>query len=150
MMRLRYVYFLIRRAMYKVFRRLPTVLSYLFLAFSVFACLIILIPNCFSKVPVLSYYIHENEFPITYELLGEVKILDDSGNIVNKDVEVYIGGYSTSLTSTNFSLKFTSRMTDEFYVVIIYEVDGKKQEYTKRMKIKDGNHSIYKEFVIYA
>lgn len=150
MVYLKYVWRLIVRFVRRVFNRLPIILSYFFLAFSVVACLMILVPNCFDSVPVLSYYISEHELPITYELCGEVKVLDEDGNIVNKNVEVFVGGYSTSLTSTEFNLKFSSPAASEVFVVIRYELDGDIREFTKCLVIKDGNHVINEEFIIHA
>ncbi len=139
------------RFMRRFLHRLPIMLSYIFLTFSVLTSLMILLPSCFDKVPVLSYYISELELPITYELCGEVKIIDKNGNIVNKNVEVIVGGYRTSiLMSTEFNLKFTSPMTNEVFVVIRYENDGEIHEFTKCLIIEDSNHILEGEFIIYV
>lgn len=150
MVYLKYAWLMIVRFMHKVFDKLPIMLSYFFLTFSFVACLIILVPNCFDRLPVLSYIISEHELPITYELYGEVKVLDENGNIVNKNVEVFIGGYSTSLTGTELSLKFSSSAANEVFVVIRYEVDEGMREFTKCIVIKEENHVITEEFIIYA
>ena len=147
---MKYIWLMIVRSLRKLFGRIPTVLSYFFLAFSVGVCLIILCPNCFDRVPVLSYYISEHELPITYELRGEVKVLDENGAIVNENVEVYVGGYSTSVTSSGFDLKFTSPLTEEVFVVIRYEVNGDIREFTKCLLVEDKQHVIIEEFVIHA
>lgn len=139
------------RFMRRFLHRLPIILSYIFLTFSVLTSLMILLPSCFDKVPVLSYYISELELPITYELCGEVKIIDKNGNTVNKNVEVIVGGYRTPiLMSTEFNLKFTSPMTDEVFVVIRYENDGEIHEFTKCLIIEDSNHILEGEFIIYV
>lgn len=135
---------------HRVFNKLPIILSYFFLIFSVITCLLILVPNCFGRVPVLSYYISEHELPLTYELCGEVKVLDVNGDIVNKNIEVFIGGYSTAVTSTEFNLKFSSPMANELFVVIRYEAYGDICEFTKRLVIKDRNYVIKEEFIIYV
>lgn len=147
---LKYIWLMLLGFMRKVLNRLPVILSYFFLTFSVVVCLVILIPNWFDRVPVLSYYISEHELPITYELYGEVKVLDENGNIVNKNVEVFIGGYSTSLVGTEFDLKFSSPVTNEMFVIIRYEVDGSIRTFTKCIIIRDGNHVIQEEFIIDA
>lgn len=147
---MKYLWLMIVRFIRRVFNKLPFALSYFFLVFSVIACLIILVPSCFDRVPVLSYYISEHELPMMYELHGEVKVLDEKDNLVNKNIEVFVGGYSTSLTSTEFSLKFSAPAMNEVFVVIRYEVDGDIREFTKCLVIKDGNHVIEEEFIIHA
>lgn len=150
MVYLKYAWLMTVRFMRKVFNKLPIMLSYFFLTFSFVVCLIILVHNCFDELPVLSYIISEHELPITYELYGKVKVLDENGNIVNKNVKVFIGGYSTSLTGTEFFLEFSSSAANETFVVIIYEVDEDIREFTKNIAIKEGNHVITEEFIIYA
>lgn len=150
-MYLKLIWLKLGRFMQKILHRLPIILSYIFLTFSVLVSLMILLPSCFDKTPVLSYYISELELPITYELCGEVKIIDKNGNIVNKNVEVIVGGYRTSiLKSTEFNLKFISPMTNEVFVVIRYENDGAIHEFTKCLIIEDGNHILEREFIIYV
>ena len=150
MVHLKYLWLIVVRSTRNLLHKLPTIFSYFFLAFSVICCLIILFPSCFNKVPVLSYYIIEKELPITYTLNGEVKVLDKDGNIINKNIEVFVGGYSTFLESEHFNLIFSAPTTDEVYVVIRYEVNGNMDEFTECLEIKNNNHSITKEFIIYA
>lgn len=147
---MKYLWLIIIRFINKVINKLPSILSYFFLAFSVMVCLIILMPSCFDRVPVLSYYISEHDLPMTYELYGEVKVLDEKGNIVNKNVEVFVGGYSAPLTSTEFFLKFSAPAMNEVYVVIRYELDGDIREFTKCLEFNAGNHIIKEEFIIHA
>jgi len=86
-----------------------------------------------------------------YELYGEVKVLDERGNIVNQnDVEVFVGGYSISLTSTEFNLKFSAPTMNEVFVVIRYKLNGDIREFTKCLAVNAGNHIIKEEFIIYA
>lgn len=154
MVHLKYLWIILGRNIRNLLHKLPIICSYFFLMLSVMPCLIIMVmtlfPNYFDKMPVLSYYISEQEFPITYTLNGTVKVLDASGNIINKNIEVFVGGYSTFLKSEHFNLVFTSPKTDKVYIVIQYEVNGHLCEYTTFLKIKDSNHSIFKEFIIYA
>ena len=148
---MKYLWLILVRYIHQLSNRLPSILSYFFLTFSVMTCLIILVPNCFDRIPVLSYVIDEHELPILYDLHGEVKVLDDKNNIVNKNVAVFVGGYSTSLTSTEFALKFTAQSTTEVIVVAIrYEVNGNMKLFTKFLEIKDRNHIINEEFVIHV
>lgn len=147
---LKYLRLIAVRSMRNLLHKLPTIFSYFFLAFSVMSCLIILFPSCFDKVPVLSYYISEQEFPTTYTLNGEVNVLDEGGNIINKNIEVFVGGYSVFLESEYFNLTFSSPTTDEVYVVIRYEVNGDIYEFIECLEIENNNHSITKEFIIYA
>lgn len=88
---------------------------------------------------------------MTYELCGEVNILDENNDIINKDVEVFVGGYKTSLgISTEFSLEFVSPEISEVFVVIRYKADGEVREFTRCLVIEDTNHVIKEDFTIYA
>ncbi|OUP70720.1 hypothetical protein B5F10_02075 [Anaerotruncus colihominis] len=150
MVNLKYLWLIVVRSIRNLLHKLPTIISYFFLAFSVISCLIILFPSCFNKVPVLSYYISKQEFPTTYTLNGGIRVLDEDGNIINKNIEVFVGGYSTFLESEHFNLTFSAPTTDEVYVVIRYEANGNMHEFTKCLEIENNNHSITKEFIIYA
>ena len=147
---LKYMWLLIVRLVRKVLNKWPIIISYIFLAFSVVTCLLILFMGCFYRVPVLSYYISEHELPMVYELSGKVRVLDESENLINNNVEVFVGGHSALLESTDFNLKFVSPMTDEVFIVIRYEVEGVVCEVTKCLVIEDGSHVITEEFIIYA
>ena len=81
---------------------------------------------------------------------GEVKVLDEDGNIINKNIEVFVGGYSTFLESEHFNLTFSAPTTDEVYVIIRYEVNGDIYEFTKSLEINSNNYLITEEFIIYA
>lgn len=150
MVRLKYFWLIVVRGIRNLLHKLPALFSYFFLVFSLVSCLIILFPSCFNKVPVLSYYISEQEFPIRYTLNGEVKVFDEDGTIINKNVEVFVGGYSTFLESEHFNLTFSSPTTDEIYVVIRYEINENIYEFIKCLEIENNNHSITEEFIIYA
>ena len=150
MVDLKYLWLIVVRGIYNLLHKLSALFSYFFLAFSVMSCLIILFPSCFDKMPALSYYISEQEFPITYTLNGEVRVLDENGKIINKNIEVFVGGYSVFVESEHFNLTFSSPTTDEMYVVIRYEVNGNMYEFTRCLEIKNNNHTITKEFIIYA
>lgn len=148
---LKYIRLKLGRFKRKIFSRLLIILSYILLGFSALVSLIILIPNYFNQVPTLSYYIKKYELPITYELYGEVKVLDENSNIVNKNVEVFVGGYSTSiLMSTEFYLTFSSPVTNEIFVIIRYEIDGEICEYIKCLTFEEGNNILREEFIIYV
>lgn len=150
-MYLKLIWLKLGRFIRRLLRRLPIIFSYTFLIFSVLTCFMILLPSCFGKIPVLSYYISEFELPVTYELCGEVKIIDQNGNIVNKNVEVIVGGYKTSiLMSREFNLKFTSPMTNEIFVVIRYENDGEIHEVAKGIIIEDNSRIFQEEFIIHV
>lgn len=141
----------LRRLMRKCLHKSPIMFSYIFLAFSVLISLMILLPNCFDRVPVLSYYIQKLELPITYELCGEVKMIGKNGNVISKNVEVIVGGYKTSVSlSKEFNLKFTAPMTDEVFVVIRYENNGKMHEITHCLTNKNSNHIFEMEIIIYV
>lgn len=150
MVYLKYLHLIMVRNIRNLLHKLPTIFSYFFLSFSFICCLIILFPSYFNKVPILSYYISEAKLPTTYTLNGEVRVLDEGGNIINKNVEVFVGGYSTFLESEHFKLTFSSPTTDEVYVIIRYEVNGEIYEFTKCLEIDSNNYSITEEFIIYA
>lgn len=147
----KYLWLKVGRLRKKIFSRIAFIFSYFFLSFSALACMIILASNCFDRVPILSYFVREYKLPLTYELCGEVKVLDENGNLVNENVEIYVGGYKTAiLTSTEFHLTFIAPMLDEVYVVVRYEVDGEILEFVKCLIIKEENHIIREEFIIYV
>ena len=54
------------------------------------------------------------------------------------------------MESEHFNLTFSAPTTDEVYVVIRYEANGNMHEFTKCLEIENNNHSITKEFIIYA
>ena len=148
-MRLKYSLFSICSWMRRLFKNLIRLFSYLPLILSGVICLTILFPVSLGRVPVLSYFISEHELPVKYELCGEVKVIDEHGNIINKNVEVFVGGYKTSIYNlTDFSLKFSSPTTNEIFVVIKYDVNGESYEYTKRLIIGEKDHKITEEFIV--
>jgi hypothetical protein len=110
----------------------------------------ILLPNSFNRVPVFSYIIRGLPLPISYELIGRVKIVDADNNIVNRAVEVFIGGYSvlTELDGT-FYLRFSSPSTNEIFVAIRY-ISPECNFITtyELVKIKNGEYCLKKEFII--
>lgn len=139
------------RFIHNFFSRLPRVFSYILLILSVLVCMMILVPDCLDRIPVFSYCISEHELPITYELCGKVRIFNKNGDEIKEKVEVFAGGYRIStLTSTDFTLKFSAPMTREAFVVIRYKVDDETREFTKCLLIEDGEHVIREEFVVYV
>lgn len=147
----KYIQLKLGRFTHKIFNRLPTALSYILLAFSLLISLTLLVPTCFNRVPVLSYFISELELPMTYELSGEVSVLNKNDDIINKNVEVFIGGYKTFIgASKEFNLKFVSPRTSEVFIVIRYEVDEEIFEFTRCLVIGDNNHIIKEEFTIHV
>lgn len=88
---------------------------------------------------------------MTYELYGKVSVLDKNDDIINKNVEVFIGGYKTFIgASKEFNLKFVSPETSEVFIVIRYEVDEEKFEFTRGLVIEDNNYIIKEEFTIHV
>jgi hypothetical protein len=138
-----------RRFFRRVFKGIGSRLSIAFLLFSAAISLMILAPNCFDRVPVYSYFIRELKLPITYEINGKVKIVDVDGNIVNTDVEIIVGGYSTSVDSNGeYVLIFSAPVTAEIFVVIRYiDIDGNTIAKIESVLIKSGVHKIKREFV---
>ena len=147
---MKYIKLIVTRYVHCFFRKLPIVLSYFFLVFSSITCLTILMPRLFYRAPILSYCVSELNLPFTYELSGEVKILDKDGKLVNKNVEVFVGGYSTSLETTKLRLKFSSPLTKIIFVVIRYEVNGKTYEKTQSLMIDKDCYSVREDFIIHV
>ena len=142
----------IKRILRSIFRGLGFKLSIIFLLFSFLVSLMIIAPICFNRIPVYSYFISELELPIAYELNGVVKIIDNNNNIVNKDIEVFIGGYSTT-TNVNgeFKLKFSAPTTTEIFVTIRYVApNGNTNIACEILTIGSGEHDLEKEFIIHV
>mgnify|MGYP003314829985 CR=1 FL=1 len=134
----------------KLLKAIPSILSYFFLVVSMLICIILLVPQCVDRVPVVSYFLSEHEFPMSYELHGEVNIYED-GELVDGNVWVYVGGYQINTsTSEPFTLSFVSPASKSFSVVIRYVIDGKTFDYTQIVYPKSGTHIVEREFVIHA
>ena len=146
---MKYIRLITKRYINKICNIIPIAISYCILVFSVFCCLIILIPSCFDRVPVLSYYISRHDLPMLYELHGKVQVINEAGEIVNRNVEVFVGGYKSKVVSSNFELVFSAPMMKEMYVIIRYEVNGKIEECVKYIEINDKERVISEEFNIY-
>lgn len=138
------------RLMCRGLNNIPIMASYLFLVFSVIICLMILNSSCCGRVPVLSYCISEHELPVVYELHGNIKVINEVGEMINNNVEVFVGGYHASLTSTEVNLKFSAPTHNELYVVTRYEVNGELRVYTEGLVINERKRVINKEFIIYV
>lgn len=138
----------IRRFFKKCFFGKGFWLSFGLLIFSFFVLLMILFPICYDRVPVYSYFVQEWKLPISYNLSGKVEIVDTYGNIVNKDVEIYVGGYSATANSDGeFHLVFSAPSTTEIYAVVIYtNTAGQIITKNESIVIKKGVHDIEKEF----
>lgn len=147
---IKYVRLMITRGWRKLAKAIPSVLSYLFLVVSIFICFILLVPQCFDRVPVVSYLLSEHEFPMSYELYGEVRIYEN-GELVDSNVSIYVGGYQIKTsTSKPFTLSFVSPVSQSFSVVIQYVIDGKTFDYTQIVYPKSGTHTVEREFIIHA
>ena len=138
-----------RRFFRSAFRGIGFKLSVIFLIFNVAVSLLILIPNCFDQVPVYSYFVRELKLPIAYELNGKVELVDVNGNVVNTDVEIFVGGYSTSTNSNGeYILDFSAPATTEIFVVIRYtNHECNTITKTESVLVKHGVHTIEREFV---
>lgn len=145
------VWIKVKRLGKKILNKFIIVLSYIFLLLSVVTSLVLLIPNCFGRVPILLYYISEARLPLVYELSGKVIILDENDEVINENIEVFIGGYKgVYLTSTEFNLKFSSPMTNEIFVVIRYKIDGVTKSFIDSVTYDYGSYSTKEEFVIHV
>ncbi len=124
------------RGFSRCFRNLGFKLSILFVFFSFIISLFFLIPSLFSRTPILGSLIETMELPLSYEYVGKVIIFDEEGNQVEQAVDVYVGGYSVStMSGEEFVLKFSSEMTDYFYLILEYKrADGSEEILTKRIE----------------
>jgi len=138
----------IRRFFRKTFFGKGFWLSFGLLIFSFFVLLMILFPICYDRVPVYSYFVQEWELPISYNFSGKVEIVDAYGNIVNKDVEIFVGGYSATANFIGeFHLVFSAPPATEIFAVIKYtNLAGQIITKTESIVIKGGIHDIEKEF----
>ncbi len=138
----------IRRFYRSTFQRKGFWLSFFLLVFSFVVLIMILFPVIYDRVPLYSYFVREWKLPVAYELDGQVEIVDAAGNVVNTNVEVFIGGYSTSVDSNGqFKLVFSAPLTTELFIVIRYTTpSGQNIVKTELLVIKEGVHKIEQEF----
>ena len=138
----------IHRFFKKTFSGKSFFLSVCLLIFSFFVLLMILFPICYDRVPVYYYFVQERKFPLSYNFNGKVEIVDACGNIVNKDVEIFVGGYSATPNSIGeFQLVFSAPPTTEIFAVIKYTNSvGQIITETESIVIKDRIHDIKKDF----
>lgn len=128
--------------------KIPLFASYFLLIFSVAVCVVLLVPEWFDQVPVLSYYISEQELPMAYELRGEVIIYDQEGEQIDTNAQVFVGGYHVQTeTGTNFTLTFSSPAVNSIYAVIRYEIDGQVFEHTQ-VFLNDGHTHVFEGKII--
>ena len=142
----------LRRAYNKWFKSFGFKASIALLLFSMCCSLVVLVPTVLHRVPVFSYFIDEMRLPVSYTLEGKISICDAEKNIVCKDVEVIIGGYSTfSDVDGYFSLKFASPNSTDIPVVIKYTKPNTNQEtHLEFITFNRGDYILQKEFVINA
>lgn len=142
----------VKRTLRSIFKGIGFKLSVVFLLFSASVSLMILLPNYFDRVPVYSYLISELQLPIAYELSGKVEVVDLNNTVSNNNVEIYIGGYSTTADSNGeFRLKFSAPLTTEVYVTIRYtDPSGISTVATELVIFRSGTHDLKKEFIIYV
>lgn len=141
-----------RRFFRHTFQRKSFWLSVGLLIFSFFVLLMVLFPILYDRVPLYSYFIQKWELPISYELDGKIEVLDANGYFVNRDVEVFIGGYSTKVADDGeFKLVFSAPTATKLFVVVQYvDTTGRIVTKTELLIIGNGMHSIKKEFKFYA
>lgn len=135
----------------KIASKLPLAASYFFLAFSVVVCVVLLVPEWFDRVPVLSYYISEHELPMSYELRSEVIIYDQEGKTIDTNAEIFVGGYHAQAeTGTSFALTFSSPAVDRIYVIVQYEIDGQIFEHTHEFWNNGRTHIFEGKIIIHV
>ena len=135
----------------KIIGKLPLIASYFFLVFSVVVSVVLLVPEWFDRVPILSYYISEQKLPMSYELRSKVIIYDQEGKTIDANVDVFVGGYHTQAeTGTSFTLTFSSPAVDSIYAIVQYEIDGKIFEHTHELLSNGHTHIFEGEIIIHV
>lgn len=130
-------------------RPLFTIISYIPLFVSSILCVFVLFSTFFNRIPTFSDCFQEKEYPITYNLSGTVNLFDSTGELIESEIEIFVGGYSiTTFSSENFDLTFSSPKTNDIYVVFAYEINGVSHEYVELLN-NNNNRRIEKEFDIY-
>lgn len=141
-----------RRCIRGFLKKLPFALSIIFLVFSAFVSFMILLPSAADKAPIYPYFIKKLEFPIVYELYGNIAIIDSDGNTNNSDITIFVGGYKEEIGSEEkYNISFSSPKNDSFYVNITYkDPSGDLKTFTESIKFSEDQHSIKKDFVIHV
>lgn len=136
------IWLFISRMIRKFFSNIGYKLSVLFVLFSFIISLFFLIPSLFSRVPVFSYLIDNLSLPVSYELNGEVILLNADNESLIEPLDIYVGGYNVqSFSGEHFTLKFASEKSDYFYLTIEYKDDnGIDKYYTKRINTNGKNN----------
>ena len=142
---------LITRVTKKVFTHLGYKISLLFVMFSFIVSLFILVPSLFYKVPVFSYLVDNLSLPVSYELDGEIILMNAKNESIIQPIEVFVGGYSVqSLSGEHFTLKFASETGDYFYLTIEYKDEfGNDSYYTQRVET-NGKNKLTKVVTVYV
>lgn len=132
----------------RIFKNIGFNVSIVFLLFSVSISCLILVPNCFRRVPVYAYLVREMRLPLVYKLSGKVIVTNACGDFLNTSAEIYVGGYSAKTNSAGeFQLSFSAPKTSSFFVVVRYAYgDGEVRTRTEQIVIDDGDYEVIREF----
>lgn len=124
-------------------------ISIILLLSSVTFSLMLIFPICFNCVPIYSYFISELRLPYSYSLDGEVQLLDINGNIVNQDIDIYIGGYKTTAAADGtFFLRFSASNVNEVPIVFSYaNSNDNHMTQVEYITLVDGVYVLKKEYV---
>lgn len=150
-MNMKYACLMVRRFFYKALKVLAHNLSYFFLIFCVVVSFMILVPTSLNRAPVFSYFIRKMELPLTYNMHGEVHVVDGEGNVINNNVIIYVGGYNADVgNSEKYQLTFSSPESNVFFVNIIYvNENGDIREFTQDVEFPENSYSIEENFIIH-
>jgi hypothetical protein len=141
-----------KRLLKNSFKGIGFNLSIIFLLFSVAVSLMLIIPNCFDRLPVYSYFVKKMELPITYEVTGKIEFYDVDGNNLDLRAMIFVGGYSCNLeTDGSYKLTFSCPSTSDAYLVIRYnDQTGKEQLKTECLKLSQQTHLLEEDFKYYV
>lgn len=127
-------------------------ISIILLLFSVTFSFLLIFPICFHRVPIYSYFISELKLPYSYSLEGDVQLFDINGNVVNQNIDVYIGGYKTTAAADGtFFLKFSASNANEVPIVFSYATsNGNHVTQVEYITLANGVYVLQKGYVFYV
>ena len=111
----------------------------------------LLLPSMFNRVPVLSYFTHKFQLPMSYVMQGSIYIVDCEGNTYNNDVTIHVGGYCKRIGSNiDYDLEFSSPNNESLYIVIAYKNErGIESTYTQEVSFPNEGNVIQESFIVY-
>ncbi len=120
----------LKRIRYNIFKfgKVNKFISYSVLLLSAILFMGVVSLSFVQRVPILSFFSDQLQFPHKYELSGKVEISDNTDKIM-LPIEVKIGGFNINSYSDNFyTIHFVASQSNRIPVVIMFEYKGKEYE----------------------